>query len=70
MQSLVWRLKGQDAKVEAALEQLGRDLARRHPPDLDPSLGVLPRKRFEERQKRVHRGFVGADDHTPPAHLL
>ena len=70
LQPLVGRLERQDAEIEAALEQLGGDLPRRHAPDLDARLRVLAREALDDRQQRVDRRLVRADDDPPAADLL
>ena len=40
LQAAIGGLERQDAEVEAALEHLGGDLARRHAPDVDERLRV------------------------------
>ena len=70
LEPLVGRLKRQDTEIEAAFEQLGRNLPRRHAPDLDARLRVLPRKRLEQGQQGVNRRLVGANHDASPAHLL
>ena len=70
LQILVRRLECQDAEVEAALEQLACDLARRDPADLDARLRVQLCKPFDDRQYRMDRRFIRADDHPAPPDVL
>ncbi len=70
LQAAIGRLKGEDAEVEAAVEELGRNRARAHAPDLDERLRMGLGEPIEERQERVHGRLVGADDDPPAADLL
>ncbi len=70
LQAAIGGLKRQDTEVEAAIEDLGGDLARPHAADLDERLRVRPGEAIEEGQQRVHGGLVGADDDAPAANLL
>ena len=46
------------------------DLPRRHAPDVDARLRVLPREPLDDRQQRVDGRLVGADDDAAAPHLL
>ena len=67
---LVGRLKRQHAEVEAAVEQLGRHLARRHAPHFDARLRMLARETIDDRQQAVDRRLVRPDDDPAAADLL
>ena len=70
LQAAIGRLERQDTEVEAAVEDLGRNLARPHAPDLDERLRVRLGEPVEEGQQRVHGRLVGTDDDAPAANLL
>ncbi len=70
LQAAIGRLERQDTEVEAAIEDLGRNLARPHAPDLDERLRVRLGETVEEGQQRVHGRLVGANDDAPAANLL
>ncbi len=63
-------LEREDAEVEIAVEQLGRDRARADAAHLDERMRMRLGEAIEKRQQRVHRGFVGADNHSTAPDLL
>ncbi len=70
VEALIGRLEGQDAAVEAAVEQLGGHLARRHAPDFDERLRMILREPFDEGQQRMDGRLVRADHDAPATDLL
>ena len=54
----------QRAEVEAALLHFHGDLPRRHPADVEGDLRMPLAEAPHERQQRVDRRFVGADEHA------
>ncbi len=70
LQPAIGRLEGQDAEIQTAIEELGRNGSRTDAPNLDERLGVRLREALEKRQERVNRRLVRADDHAAAAHLL
>ena len=65
VQSPLGGLERDDAKVEAALGDLNAHLAGRHAPHVNLDLGMDRPEAPDEREQRVHRGLVGADEHAP-----
>ena len=68
-QPLLGRLEGQDPEVEAALQHLEADLARRHAAHVDERLRVRLAEPADERQQQVHARLVRADHHAPAAQV-
>ena len=63
------RSKRQRAEVEAALLHLHGNLPRRHPADVDGNVGQPFAEPRHQRQQRVDRRFVGADEHPAPTQV-
>src|ERR1051325_11387780 len=64
----VW-MKRQRAEVEAALLYFDRNLSRGHAAHIDRDIRVARAKPSDERQQRVDRRFVGANQHAPAAEV-
>ena len=63
------RLERQHAEVEAALRDLGADLARRDAAHVDVDQRVRLAEARDQRQHGVHRRLVGADQHAAAAQV-
>ena len=60
-------LEGEHAEVERALRYFGANLPRRDAADVHVHERVRLAKAGDERQHHVHRRFVCANQHAPPA---
>ena len=70
LQATVRRLKRQDAKVQAPVQDLRSNGARPHPTNLHQRLRMRLGEPVEKRKERMDRCLVGADDDTPATDLL
>ena len=62
-------MKRQRAEIEAALLHFDGNLARRHAADVDGDVGIALAEARDERQQRVDRRLVGADEHAAAPHI-
>ena len=68
-QALVFRIVGQDAQLQIAVDQLRRDLARQAPPDLHLDLRIPPPIALDVIQQVQRRRLVRAN-RQPPRRLV
>ena len=63
------RMERQRAEVEAPLLHFDGNLPGRHAADVNRDVGKPVAEAADERQQRVHGGFVGADEHAAAAQV-
>jgi hypothetical protein len=64
-QAFLGRAEGERPEIEAALLHFNGNLARRHATDVGGNVGIALTESRNQREQRMHRRLVGADQHAP-----